>query len=189
MCFICVCHLRVSSVCFICVFHLCVSSVCFICVFHPCVSSVCFVRVFHQCVSSVCFISVFHPCVLSVCLCKPTSTWRRGSAKHIVLCRHDRLGPNKLGYCLHTFNYACIFVGICIVGIMLEQQKLSFYADTTVWDKTSCCFSKQKAMQTATNTPGHGRVGALSTSQHYLGNSLSCLFGNDKIATTSASRV
>ena len=39
-------------------------------------------------------------------------------------------------------------------------------------------------MQTATNTPGQGRVGAFSTSQHSLGNSLSCLFGNDKIATT-----
>jgi hypothetical protein len=48
---------------------------------------------------------------------------------------------------------------------------------------------EQKAMQTATNTPGQGRVGAFSTSQHYLGNSLSCLFGNDNLATTSASRV
>ena len=44
-----------------------------------------------------------------------------------------------------------------------------------------------KALQTATNTPGQGRVGALSTNQHYLGNSLSCIIGNDKIATTSAS--
>ena len=84
-------------------------------------------------------------------LCKPTSTWRRGATKHIVLCRHDRLGQNKL---------------------LFFQAK-----------------GEQKAMQTATNTPGQGRVGALSTSQHYLGNSLSCLFGNDNLATTSASRV
>ena len=122
-----------------------------------CVSSVCFICVFNLCVSSVCFISVFHlPSTQSVVLnldgiCKPTSTWRRGATKHIVLCRHDRLGQNKL---------------------LFFQAK-----------------GEQKAMQTATNTPGQGRVGAFSTSQHYLGNSLSCLFGNDKIATTSASRV
>ena len=42
-------------------------------------------------------------------------------------------------------------------------------------------------MQTATNTPGPGRVGAFSTSHHYLDTSLSCIFGNDKIATTSVS--
>ena len=66
-------------------------------------------------------------------LCKPTSTWRRGATKYIVLCRHDRLGQNKL---------------------LFFQAK-----------------GEQKAMQTATNTPGQGRVGAFSTSQHYLGNS------------------
>ena len=70
--------------------------------FHQCVSSARFICVFDQWVSSVCFISVCHltstqSVVLNLDgLCKPTSTWRRGATKHIVLYRHDRLGQNKL---------------------------------------------------------------------------------------------
>ena len=79
-----------------------------------------------------------------------------GEVRRICLHAFDYAGAfvgEARRICVHTFNYACIFVGICIVGIMLEQQKLSFYADTTVWDKTSCCFSKQKASKRQCRRP------------------------------------
>ena len=79
-------------------------------------------RVSHQ---YLCFICVFNLCVSSMCF---------------IRVFHQCVSS----VCFIRVFYPCAYVSPQALGDV-DQQNISFYADTTAWDKTSCCFSKQKA--------------------------------------------
>ena len=63
----------------------------------------------------------------------------------------------KVSFCIFNLHKVSFWIWMAYVSPQalgdVEQQKLSFYADTTAWDKTSCCFSKQKASKRQCRRP------------------------------------